>query len=113
MAQSITDIAILQKYISGVMERAEHHAGKVNEIALALAGAIIWKKDNDPIEVFTREGNMANAIWVKFGGERYAFSYNHEEQTIEIKKKSMQGSVLHSFSNSSQISEIIEAFNNL
>jgi len=111
MPKTITDIDILQKYISGVMERAEHHAGNVNEIALALVGAIIWKKDKDPIEVFTRQGKMTNVLWVKFGGDRYAFSYNHEEETIEIKKGTTQGSVLFAFSNTTEISEVVYAFN--
>ncbi|WP_449405789.1 hypothetical protein [Massilia phosphatilytica] len=36
---------------------AIHHAGKVNEIALALAGAILWRKnDDEPIKVMMREG---------------------------------------------------------
>lgn len=113
MPQAITDIEILQEYISGVMDRAEHHAGKVNEIALALAGAIIWKKDNEPITVFTRKGKMANVVWVKFGGAKYAFSYNHDDEAIEIRKGTTHGDVLHSFSNSTKISEVIEVFNSL
>ena len=113
MTQKISDITILQEYISGVMERAEHHAGNVNEIALALAGAIIWKKDGEPIEVFTREGKMTNVLWVKFNGNKYAFSYNHGNETIEIRKGTTQGAVLHGFSNDTTITEVIRAFESL
>ncbi|WP_162148383.1 hypothetical protein [Vibrio cholerae] len=40
MALTVKDVNILSQYISGVMARADHHAGNVEEIALALAGAI-------------------------------------------------------------------------
>ncbi|MEH1935142.1 MAG: hypothetical protein V7L14_15895 [Nostoc sp.] len=49
MPLEVTDIQTLKGYIDGVMERADHHAGGVNEISLALAGAIVWRKDDDPI----------------------------------------------------------------
>lgn len=45
MPLPVTDVEILQGYINGVMARADHHANEVEEIALALAGAIVWKKD--------------------------------------------------------------------
>ena len=55
MPKTGTDVDGLQKYIRGVMERAKHHAGNVAEIALAIAGAVIWHKAGD-IKVFEREG---------------------------------------------------------
>jgi len=39
------------------LERADHHADNVNEIALAIAGGIIWKTTED-IRVMSREGEM-------------------------------------------------------
>lgn len=71
--RTVTDIDVLQEYISGVMERAEHHAGAVEEIALAIAGAIVWRKDGT-IRVYEREGRMTNALWVTMGGQRYFLS---------------------------------------
>jgi hypothetical protein len=40
MALTVIEIEELREYINGVMERADHHAGNVKEIALALASAI-------------------------------------------------------------------------
>ena len=51
MSLTVEDINSLQQYIVGVMNRADHHAGNVNEIVLALAGAIVWEKDDTPIRV--------------------------------------------------------------
>ena len=31
----------------------------------------------------SREGHMTNVLWVKIGGKRYAFSYNHQIGAIE------------------------------
>jgi len=56
MAKKLTEIETLNAYLNGVMERADHHAHKVREVALALVGAIIWKKDNDEsISVMTKD----------------------------------------------------------
>ena len=75
MALTVVDIDVLQTYIEGVMERAKHHAGKVDKIALALVGVIIWRKDKEqPIKVMTNRGDTANVLWVFINGTRYAFS---------------------------------------
>lgn len=113
MPRVITDIDILRDYIRGVMERSEHHADRVSEVAVTLAGAIIWRKDDANIEVFEREGSMANVLWVHIGGTRYAFSYDHNTETIEMRQNSTHGEVLHSFSNSTSAREIKEIFRTL
>jgi hypothetical protein len=113
MALTVTDISTLQDYIRGVMGRADHHAGGVNEIALALAGAIIWRKDDEPIKVMVQDGDTKNVLWVRIGGNRYAFSYNHSAGTIELREGSTRGAVLHSFSNSTPLSAVKQIFSNL
>jgi len=47
---------------------------------------------------------------VKIAGQRYAFSYNHQLQVIEMRMGSTQGSVLHSFSNSTRIEDVEAIF---
>jgi hypothetical protein len=59
MPQTIASVDVLQQYIQGVMARAEHHANNVDEVALAIAGAVVWRKEGE-IEVMTREGDMKN-----------------------------------------------------
>mgnify|MGYP006295201041 CR=1 FL=1 len=98
MPQEITDVNQLQMYLQGVMQRAEHHAGSVDEVVLALAGAIIWKKDDEPIEVMAKDGDMKNVMWVKINGIRYAFSYAHSTGKIEVRRKSTQGETIREFS---------------
>jgi len=110
MARAITDIQVLRDYITGVMDRADHHADEVSEVALALVGAIVWRKDEQDIRVMTREGTMANVLWVVIGGTRYAFSYNHGAGTIEMRAGSTQGAVLHSFSNETTNHDIKSVF---
>ncbi|MHC5721892.1 MAG: hypothetical protein ACYTX0_60210, partial [Nostoc sp.] len=75
MTLEVTDIQTLKSYIDGVMERADHHAGDVNEICLALAGAIVWRKDDAPIKVRVSGGEIKNQLWVKINHTRYVFSY--------------------------------------
>jgi hypothetical protein len=114
MALTVTEIEELREYLNGVMNRADHHAGSVNEIALALVGAIIWRKnDDDPIRVMVREGQTTNVLWVRIGDVRYALSYNHDQSQIEMRAGSVQGPTLHRFDNNTPLSAVRAAFERL
>jgi hypothetical protein len=113
MPQKISDIDVLREYLNGVMMRAEHHANGVSEVALALAGAVVWRKDSRDIEVLVREGQLGNVLWVWINGTRYAFSYNHMEDRIEMRAGSVQGPTLRTFSNSTPNGEIKNVFEHL
>jgi hypothetical protein len=111
MPLSVTDVEILKAYIDGVMRRADHHANEVEEIALALTGAILWKKDDGKdIRVMEKSGNTKNVLWVAIGGQQYAFAYNHEAKTIEMRQGNMRGVVLHSFSNAMPLATLYQIF---
>ncbi|MGJ0484319.1 MAG: hypothetical protein ACR65R_07280 [Methylomicrobium sp.] len=111
MALIVTEIEELREYFNGVMNRADHHAGNVNEIALALVGAILWRKEDDePIKVMTRNGETTNVLWVGIKGIRYVFSYNHSKGQIEMRKDSIQGFTIHSFNNSTPLSSVRQIF---
>ncbi|CAA0227573.1 hypothetical protein ACE1MK_10865 [Tenacibaculum maritimum] len=112
MAISIDSIETLQRYLNGVLDRADHHAGNVEGVSLALLGAIVWKSDKE-IEVREYNGSPANMIWFWVDGNRYAMSYNHSTEQIELKERTHKGGVLHSFDNTTSYQEIIEIFNNL
>ncbi len=112
MPRAVTDVDVLQEYVRGVMERAEHHASKVNEICLAIAGAVIWRKDGD-IQVYERDGQMTNALWIHINGQRYAISYNHNAGTIEVREDSMRGKTLASFNNSDSAADVRHFFASL
>jgi hypothetical protein len=56
MALTIDTLRRLNEYITGVMDRADHHGQNVNEIALAIAGAIIWKVTDEDVQVRTYSG---------------------------------------------------------
>lgn len=114
MALTVKDVEELQAYLCGVMERADHHAGAVKEIALALTGAIIWRKDDDAqIKVMAQNGETKNVLWVHIGGARYAFSYNHGTSQIEMRKGTTQGATLHTFSNATSLSDLYRIFEKL
>lgn len=113
MSQAVSDVDTLQRYIAGVVSRANHHAHNVNEIALALVGAIIWRKDATEIKVMTRDGEMTNVLWVSIGGKRYAFSYNHGMGTVEMREGTLKGNVLASFNNATSIADLMKVFEKL
>jgi len=114
MTITIQDVDTLQKYIEGVMERADHHAVQVAGVALALSGAIIWRKDDDEeIEVLERDGELKNVLWVWIGGSRYAFSFNHDTGQIEMREGSTQGAVIQSFDNNTTMAHVESVFRGL
>ena len=81
MALTITTLTLLNEYINGVMNRANHHGQNVNKIVLTLAGAVIWRATQD-VEVRTYNDQTANILWLTVNGHRYAIAYNH--QTFNI-----------------------------
>ncbi len=112
MPKTVTDVNELQKHIRGVMDRAKHHAGNVDEIVLAIVGAVILHKDGD-LEVFESKGQMKNVLWTHINGQRYALSYNHDPGQIEVRKDSTHGDVLGSFDNSNTPGDVRRFFSSL
>jgi hypothetical protein len=113
MTTQINDVDALKGYLEAAMGRAKHHPGNVDGVILALTGAIVWKKDADPIEPMGSKEDEKNVLWVKFNGIRYAFSYNHAARTVELRKDSTDGAVMYSFSNATPYADIISAFDTL
>lgn len=113
MAKTVDDLSVLTRYIRGVLHRANHHAKSVDAIALTIAGAVLWRKDADPLEVKEHGGEMANVLWVCIGGRRFALAYNHEDETIEVRRHTIRGEVLAAFNNESSARDIKDFFGNL
>ena len=114
MSVVVTEISELQNYLNGLVTRADHHAKEVNEIALALVGAVIWRKDPDPpIRLMSHHGEAKNAFWAQIRGTRYAFSYNHETMAIEMREGSLRGKPLYAFTNATPLSQIKQIFESL
>jgi hypothetical protein len=109
MAVTASNIADLHAYAEGVMDRAAHHASNVDEIALARLGAIVWRAEPHSIK------RLTNVLWWESAatGQRYACSYNHTTQEIELRAGSTHGATLHSFSNATPIASVGQIFANL
>lgn len=112
MALTITTLNLLNEYINGVMNRADHHGQNVNEIVLTLAGAVIWRATQD-VEVRTYSDQTANILWLTVDGHRYAIAYNHETLNIEIRDRKQNGTVLATFDNSTSTADVKRIFEGL
>ncbi len=113
MPISATDISVLNSYASGVMNRADHHADEVQEIALVILGAIIWRANSDSIKIRTMKGSPANMLWAEIGSKKFVFAYNHETRKIEIRDRTQNGNVLISMDNKTSLNEAFKFFSNL
>ncbi|SCY49668.1 hypothetical protein SAMN02927916_2303 [Flavobacterium anhuiense] len=109
MPTTIQNIEVLREYLTGVLDRANHHAQNVNQIALAIAGGIIWKTTND-IKVMSRDGEMKNVLWLQVNNKKLCFVYNHNNSSIEVRDGSIQGKVLALFNNSTPLSNVKSFF---
>ena len=109
MALTITTLTLLNEYINGVMNRADHHGQNVNEIVLTLSGAVIWRATQD-VEVRTYNDETANILWLTVNEHRYAIAYNHHTEEIEIRDRTLNGTVLASFDNSSSAADVKRIF---
>lgn len=109
MALTITTLTLLNEYINGVMNRADHHGQNVNEIVLTLAGAVIWRATQD-VEVRTYNEETANILWLTVNGHRYAIAYNHQTFNIEIRDRNQNGVVLATFNNLSSANDVKRIF---
>lgn len=113
MPISVDDVATLGAYLQGVMNRSEHHAETVGAIALALLGAVLWRKDEKALEVRRYAGGPANIVWFEVGGNRYALAYNHQKDCIELRERTQNGAMLHRFTNRTPVTEVRTVFQNL
>ena len=113
MTITATDVNVLHQYAEGVMNRADHHAGQVKGIALALLGGIIWRGEPGSIEIKQYAGDLANVLWVNINGKRYALAYNHKTNKIEIRDRTQSGGMLHSFDNQTSVANVEAVFRQL
>jgi hypothetical protein len=109
MALTIDTIELLNGYINGVMDRADHHADQVNEVVLILVGAIIWKATGD-ISVRTYNDETRNVLWLNVGNNRYALAYNHQTRLIELRERNQNGIVRATFSNQMNAGQVKTIF---
>jgi hypothetical protein len=113
MPITATDVQTLHTYAEGVMDRADHHAGQVKAIALALLGGIIWRADPGSIEIKKYDGGLANVLWLEVNGRRYALAYNHNTAKIEIRDRTQSGPSLHVFDNATPVEMVESVFRKL
>ncbi|MGL5891122.1 MAG: hypothetical protein ACRC3B_14630 [Bacteroidia bacterium] len=111
MAIHIDSINILQLYLRGVLDRADHHAGSVQGVALTLIGAILWKSDNE-IRVREYGGRPANMIWFSVNDTEYMMKYNHNNETIELHNRN-DDRLIFEFDNTTTYEKIISIFQKL
>lgn len=112
MATTIATLKILQTYLNGVMERADHHANNVNEIALAITGGIIWRSIKD-VKVLSKLGDMKNVLWMQTNNKTLCFVYNHNTQNIDVRENTIQGNTIMTFNNKNSVKDVKDFFKTL
>ncbi len=112
MAVKVDKVDTLKKYFQSVTKRANHHARNVSEVIFGLLGVIVLKKDDGTdIEVRgSSDDKTGNILWVSIGGTRYAFRYEHSNDTIEIRQDSYKETLILTIDNNTTLQQVINAF---
>ncbi|MEK8034385.1 hypothetical protein AACH06_26455 [Ideonella sp. DXS29W] len=114
MAIPLKSVDDLQEHLLGVFQRSDHHAGEVNEVLLAIAGGILWRKNpGDHVRVNEKEGAGGNVIWFRIGEQRFALLYNHRARRIELLIGGRRGQLVQSFTNATPLAEVSRVFSTL
>lgn len=114
MAVKVNQVELLKEYFFGVVARSEHHAPNVSEVIYPLLGLIVLNMDdNSDIQVRGSEGATGNILWFTKNGQRYAFRYEHADDTVEIRKYSYKGELIEKVDNSTAISKLKDIFSKL
>jgi len=114
MSAEIKSVDDLQEYLLGVMGRVGHHAPEVHDASIILVGLIVLYKDTDSIiKVRTYAGQKANMLWVTINKKGYAFKYNHEDHTIEIRAGTLNGPLLETVSDLNSCKQLRAVLENL
>lgn len=101
MSRHIISLVEMSEYLEGVMKKAHHHSPNITEIIPVIIGNVLIYCDIDQIHVGEREGDMKNEMWFCIKGTENWFylSYNHEDETIDMKEDGRQGNIIAKFEN--------------
>lgn len=114
MRENLNSVDELQTYLTGIIQRARHHAPEIAQVILALAGAVILEKDRGlPLQAGTYRGRIANVLRATIRNENYVFGYNHDNGQIVIKRGNNRGPTVGEFNNQTHTRDIIRIFRNL
>lgn len=99
----------IDTFVAKVISEAQHHGAAVTNVIQPLADTVRKRLilGQDSVEVYERNGNLARTCWVTLAGNRYVFSYNYLTKQIDLRDRTLRGSLLHSFDNTTAHSSLI------
>lgn len=107
MARRLTTNKQINDYIKSIIAAARHHAPEVCHVIQPLANAVLARLGpNDTIDVYERNGVTARTCWIRIAGNRYCFSYNYTNLMIDLRDRSLRGSLRFSFDNNTPLPQI-------
>ena len=115
MARNLTTNEQIDDFIQKVIRDAKHHGGNVADIIMPLSQEVRARLNLGPdtVSVWEREGKIGRTCWVELNGRRWAFSYRHKSQKIELRQGTTQGNVEFEFENSTTPTKIATQVTNL
>ena len=113
MLIAINDMSTMNRYMSGVMAKATHHANHVSAVIPCLLG-LAWTYGKD-IQVSERANSkLGNVVWFKSKKTGLQYHCRHEYgKCIELRHNNAQGRIVATFTNQSSADAMSIVFSNL
>ncbi|MBX3027052.1 hypothetical protein KF840_19280 [bacterium] len=87
MAKQIGDsIAVLRQYVTGVMDRVNHHALPMAAVATHVLSGVVLRADQGSLECREYAGRPANVLRFSVTGQPYALRFRHGPDRVELLK---------------------------
>lgn len=108
MARRLTTNKQIDAFIHRIIGEANHHSPEVAQIIMPLSQEVRTRLNlaQDRVEIYERLGQMARTCWITLGGNKYVFSYNYVDKKIDLRSRSIQGTLIFQFDNQSTASEV-------
>ena len=94
----------LSMCVHAATDHAPHVANVISSLEVEVRKRLVLGVDK--IEVYERNGVLARTCWVALGGNRYVFTYNYTTHKIDLKAKSIQGTLIYSFTNATTVGAV-------
>lgn len=111
MSIKIKTINDYNKYFDCVLERANDHANSIIKVTYYLSSLVLRFMDKDSIiEVREQSGEMKNILWFIMYDKRYAIRYEHDNNTIELRERKVNGPIIGIFDKTTSFDTIYNLF---
>jgi hypothetical protein len=108
MPAEILNFIDFAQYYSNLIQKANHHAGKVRLSIPLILDWVLLNCDISSARYKIYNGEIKNVIWIrnKTKDQKLVFTYNHKEQFIEVRTGKLTSPIIMKIDNATQLLDL-------